>query len=140
MLLITSRHIFIRKRSNKVIPRFFASGEILSHSSQYQSYFCHSALKSTYAKLVSCGEYNKTSKQQLAVYCYCSTIMATQYPMFILDDGKHCVLPRPYNKCKPGNTGFELMMQPWFCAFVADIESAVMYFIKNMLQDEAIKN
>ena len=64
--------------------------------------------------------------------------MATQYPMFILNDGKHCVLPRPYQKCKPGNTGFNLMMQPWFRAFVLDLESAVLFFLNNLLPDQEL--
>ena len=88
---------------------------------------------------MSCGEYHKTPKRKLAVYCFGSTIMATQYPQFILDNGKHCTLPRPYHKSKPGNTGFELMMQPWFRSFVADIESAVLYFLDNLLPDQELQ-
>ena len=64
--------------------------------------------------------------------------MATQYPMFILDNGKHCVLPRPYHKSKPGNTGFNLMMQPWFRSFVFDLESTVMFYLNNLLPDQEL--
>ena len=120
----------IALKHKQVIPSYFATGDLLSHTTQYQTYFMHSSIIATYEKLVSCGEYHKTSKRSLAVYCYGCTIMATWYPMFILPNGKHCILPRPYQKSKPGNTGFNLMMQPWFRDLVADVESAVKFLFQ----------
>lgn len=81
------------------------------------------------------GTYVKTPKRAIANYCYGSTKTACKWPIYIKND-KHCILPRPYPKSKPGSTGFKLMMRDWFKEMVIDVEKTVIFFLKNLFPNK----
>ena len=111
---------------------FFCVGNLFDHKSEYKEYFSATSLPATYQRLVQSGEYIKKPKRSIAVYCYGSTVMGSRFPLFMNEEGKRCMLPRPYQKCKPGSTGFTLMMESWFQQFVKDIETCVINFLKSL--------
>ena len=82
-------------------------------------------------ELTKGGEYIKTAKRKIAVYCYGATITAAEFPKYIDDEGNHHLLPRPYEKSKPGGIGFRLMMSSWFKSFVKSVETTVLDFLHN---------
>ena len=45
------------------------------------------------------------------------------------------MLPRPYEKSKPGKPGYELLRCDWFSEIIRKIEFAVMYFLENLHPD-----
>lgn len=107
---------------------FFFKCNILQDRSSFQSYFSPMSLDATCELLKTCGVYFKTNKRHLAMYCYGSTITATQYPKFI-KDGKHCILPRPYEKSKPGKPGHILLHTRWFSDLCEAMEDIVLSFL-----------
>ena len=109
---------------------FFCIGNILKKESPFQSYFSPVSLNATFEILKSCGVYFKTPKRDVAMYCYGSSITASQFPKYI-KDGKHSMLPRPYEKSKPGKPGYELLQSDWFSDIIRKIEFAVIYFLEN---------
>ena len=113
----------------------FGYGNILSYTSEYKSYFSLHNLRVTYLELTKGGEYIKTPKRKIAVYCYGATITAAEYPKYIDKDGNHHLLPRPYEKSKPGGIGFNLMMSCWFKSFVQSVESTVLDFLLNVHEE-----
>ena len=110
----------------------FCVSNLFHHKSDYQEYFNVTSLPATYQRLVESGEYIKKPKRSIAVYCYGSTVMGARYPLYMNEEGKRCMLPRPYQKCKPGSTGFTLMIEPWFQHFVQDVEKSVLSFLTEM--------
>ena len=122
------------------VTKYFGYGNVLSSPSAFKSYFSQHNLKVTYTELTKGGEYIKTPKRKIAVYCYGATITAAEYPKYIDDDGNHHLLPRPYEKCKPGGCGFELMMSSWFKSFVQSVEKSVISFLTNFHEDKVEAN
>ena len=86
---------------------------------------------STFNVLKTHGTYFKTQKRSLAMYCFGSTITATRYPKYI-KSGQHKILPRPYDKCKPGHSGDIFLNSLWFSEFVWAVESATLRFLREV--------
>jgi len=49
---------------------------------QYPIYFSEYGYQKTLASLIRVGEYMKTKKRKVAMYCFGSTIACTQFPKF----------------------------------------------------------
>ena len=104
-------HITIHLISNKVPQTSFFAEPIFykkSNNEKYQSYFSESSFQKTLRKLIICGEYNKTEKRSIPMYCYGSTITCTRFPKFFAD-GRPQILPRPYFTSKPNEKGAKLL-------------------------------
>ena len=86
----------------------FCVGNLLKTGSPFQSYFSPVSISGTFDVLKSCGVYFKTPKRKVAMYCYGSSITASQFPKFIKNN-KHCMLPRSYETSKPGKPGYKLL-------------------------------
>ena len=74
----------------------------------YPIYFSEYGYQETLASLIRVGEYMKTKKRKVAMYCFGSTIACTQFPKFSYK-GRPQILPRPYNSYKPGTNGYTLI-------------------------------
>ena len=98
---------------------------------EYVSYFCKSSYQRTLIKLIQNGEYCKTPKRNLAMYCFGSTITCTRYPKF-MHDGTPKILPRPYSTSKPRSSGYKLIRTSWFQSLLKDIETQVIHFLQNI--------
>ena len=100
-------------------------------NSKYNSYFCKSSYHRTLCNLIGSGEYCKTPKRKTAMYCFGSTITCTRYPKF-LHNGRPKILPRPYQSCKPKNSGYSIIRSTWMQALLQDIETQTFYYLQKI--------
>ena len=105
---------------------------------EYIHYFSVTSFQQTLRKLIVCGEYNKTKKRSMPMYCYGSTISCTRFPKFFAD-GKPQILPRPYLSSKPNHKGYEILRSSWMCSFIKEVEHHVLHFLHNICEDKVLK-
>jgi len=100
-------------------------------------YFSGSSFQQTLLKLISCGEYNKTKKRTVPMYCFGSTIMCTRFPKFSID-GVQKILPRPYFTSKPTQKGYKLIRSNWMQDFFEEVENHVLHYLHKICDDQKL--
>ena len=108
------------------------------NNKEYKQYFSELSYHKTLKTLIVCGEYNKTKKRSTPMYCYGSTITCTRFPKFFCD-GKAQILPRPYYSSKPDHSGYNIIRTSWFQSLVGEIESHVLHYLHNFVEDKELK-
>ena len=105
---------------------------------EFISWFSETSFSTTLEELIACGQYNKTKKRSTPMYCFGSTITCTRYPKFFCD-GKTQILPRPYQRSKPNNTGYSIIRSSWMQSFIKDVEIHVLHYLHNICPDKEMK-
>ena len=105
---------------------------------EFMSLFSETSFSTTLEKLINCGQYNKTKKRTTPMYCFGSTITCTRYPKFF-SDGKTQILPRPYQQCKPNNSGYRIIRSSWMQSFIKEVEYEVLHYLHNICPDHNMK-
>ena len=101
----------------------------------YEPYWNVCSYITTYNSIRRSGTYLKKSQRGIAMYLFGSTIGATRFPLYYKDSAYHN-LPRPYADFKPGSKARQYTDTKWFTTFVQDIESCVIYFLREMYHDK----
>ena len=104
---------------------------------KYVEYFSEDSFQQTLSLLIDCGEYNKTQKRTIPMYCYGSTITCTCYPKFSIN-GKQKILPRPYFKSKPSQKGYKIIRTEYMQEFLKQVEVHIIYYLQNICKDKKL--
>ena len=132
----TRYECFVVKRDQVQIT--LAKTNILQDSNEiYTDFFSLDSFQQTLSTLIEGGEYNKTQKRTIPMYCYGSTISCTRYPKFSID-GKQKILPRPYFKSKPSQKGYKIIRSDFMQAFLKHVEQHVIYYLHAVCQDKKL--
>ena len=91
--------------------------------------------KRTYKFLFNNGLKYETKSQTISLSLYGSTIGATRYPQFIINN-QYKILPRPYPPSEPGNKGWKVLQLNWFVEFVRSIEQITIQYFETMYPDK----
>ena len=90
----------------------------------------------TYNSVRLTGTYMKTSQRSIPMYVFGSTIGASRYPLYYLDNAYHN-LPRPYADFRPKSPARQFTDSRWFTTFVQDVEASVIYFLRELYPNKA---
>lgn len=122
---------------NKIRINLTKTNILINSGKSFVESFSEDSFQQTLLTLIDCGQYNKTQKRTIPMYCYGSTITCTRYPKFSID-GVQKILPRPYFKSKPSQKGYEILRTSMMQSFLQEVEKHVIHYLYNICEDQKL--
>ena len=123
-------YLYILYYNRNKVKHYFGVSNICDYNELHKSYFGKGKIYQTYKLFVThMSKVTKKNKRNIQMFCAGGTIGAARKPFIRTGFNTRTMLPRPFQKSIPGESGHFFFRQNWVCSFFQDIEKIALDYI-----------